>query len=216
MTKPGLLRLLSWFSPTFPIGGYAWSSGLETACQNGAVTNKNELRDWIQTSLAQGPFYNDAIFLTAVHKQSKPVEEINGFALSFAGSKERYEETTGLGDAFIAASKPWREPNAKKLPSPISYPSAVGQVSHENDMPLQETLLAFLHCGVNNQIQAALRLMRLGQQAGVTLLAELENDIQFTASLTVDLELEHIGTGAINMEIAAMNHEILPARIFRS
>ena len=31
------MRLLTWLSPAFPVGSFAWSQGLETAIGNGRI-----------------------------------------------------------------------------------------------------------------------------------------------------------------------------------
>ncbi|MEE9314788.1 MAG: urease accessory protein UreF [Rhizobiaceae bacterium] len=216
MSNQSLIRLLTWLSPAFPIGGYAWSSGLETACQNGCVTDKLGLQRWILTSLSHGNLRNDAIFLAAVYRQEQPITELNELALSMAGSKERYEETTGLGGAFIEASEPWRSSSPDSFPNPIAYPIAIGCMALENEIPLGDTMTGFFQASTNNQIQAALRLIKLGQKAGVELLAELEAEIQRAALTAENSNLSKLGAAAISMEIAAMNHETLPSRIFRS
>ncbi|MBL8893650.1 MAG: urease accessory protein UreF, partial [Rhizobiales bacterium] len=40
-----LLLLLNWMSPTFPVGGFAYSHGLEWAIVAGIVKDAESLRD---------------------------------------------------------------------------------------------------------------------------------------------------------------------------
>ena len=44
MTPSMLYKLLSWMSPGFPIGAYAYSHGIEFAVENGQVTDENSAR----------------------------------------------------------------------------------------------------------------------------------------------------------------------------
>lgn len=216
MTDTSLIRLMTWLSPSFPVGGFAWSGGLEAACLNEAVATREDLREWISAGLNHGPLRNDAILLAATHRGDDELVAINDLALALAGSRERYAETTGLGDAFTAAAGPWRGNAALQLPKPVAYPVAVGQVAAENTIPLSDTLAAFLNAVVTAQIQAALRLMALGQQAGVELLAELETMVKQQSGLVADSSLDDLGFAAVNMDIASMKHETLASRIFRS
>ena len=39
-----LLRLQAWFSPAFPVGAYAYSSGLENAVGSGLVLGSDDLQ----------------------------------------------------------------------------------------------------------------------------------------------------------------------------
>ena len=58
-----LQRLLTWLSPAFPVGSFAWSQGLETAIADGRVKIAADLKDWIGGSLAHGGLRTDAIIL---------------------------------------------------------------------------------------------------------------------------------------------------------
>ena len=49
-----LLQLLAFMSPAFPIGGFAYSHGLERAIDDGAVTSAAEVREWIESLLVHG------------------------------------------------------------------------------------------------------------------------------------------------------------------
>ena len=48
MTEPAALqKLLTWLSPAFPVGAFAWSAGLETAIADGRVRDAAALETWI-------------------------------------------------------------------------------------------------------------------------------------------------------------------------
>ena len=207
---------MTWLSPAFPIGGFAWSNGLETACQNGSVADVESLRGWIVTSLEQGAVYNDCILLAAAHRGDDAILEINDLALALTGAAERYQETTELGQAFLTAAQTWTNQPDELASGPIAYPVSVGWVSAQNDIALNDVLLAFLQSIVSNQIQVALRLIRLGQQAGVKLLASLESTLIEQAQAAEHSTLDDLGSCSLAIDIASMNHENLPSRIFRS
>jgi len=56
--------LLTWFSPSFPIGSYAYSHGLEYAIESKIVKNTSDLSDWISDFLHYGTCYNDGIIIS--------------------------------------------------------------------------------------------------------------------------------------------------------
>ena len=216
MTDPSLLRLMTWLSPAFPVGGFAWSNGLETACLNGSVVDIEHLQEWTSTSLKYGAIHNDLILLAASHKGEVRLPEINELALALTGSAERHKETTELGSAFMTAAQSWTNPTDGSTPKTLAYPVSVGWVAAQNKIALNNTLIAFAHAVVSNQIQAALRLMKVGQQSGVALLATFEPLLLEEASSAENSTLDDIGSCGLNMELAAMNHEDLNSRIFRS
>ena len=62
-----LLKLMSWLSPVFPIGGFAYSAGLEQAVQSGHVEDQTSLAGWIRVQITQGAQWNDAVLLAEAH-----------------------------------------------------------------------------------------------------------------------------------------------------
>ncbi|KQU97317.1 urease accessory UreF family protein [Devosia sp. Root105] len=64
MTDPAALqKLITWLSPAFPVGAFAWSAGLETAIADRRVTDSERLQNWIEGALAHGGIRTDAILL---------------------------------------------------------------------------------------------------------------------------------------------------------
>ena len=45
-----LQRLLSWTSPSFPIGAFSYSGGLEAAIEEGLVADRDSLGGWCRES----------------------------------------------------------------------------------------------------------------------------------------------------------------------
>ncbi len=214
------LRLMTFLSPAFPTGGFAWSSGLEAACRSGLVGSADDLSDWLADSLLHGSLHNDAILCAAAYRQE---EGTNETALALAGSKERFAETTSLGDAFAEAANTWRIEDTNsanspslQIPRPVALPVVVGMIAAEHGLPLHETLIAYLQSGVSAQVQAALRLMNLGQSAGLEVSKGLETVILQSAAGAVGKSLLDLGSSTFMAEIAAMQHETLNSRIFRS
>jgi urease accessory protein len=73
MTTPAALqKLLTWLSPAFPVGAFAWSAGLETAIADGRVRNATALREWIEGALAHGGIRTDAILLAQAWRATAP------------------------------------------------------------------------------------------------------------------------------------------------
>lgn len=214
-----LVRLLTWLSPTFPVGGFNYSHGLEQAVAGEMVTDAAGLLDWIGLLLSEGSAWNDAVLLAEawrVAASAGDLAPVSELAEALAGSAERHLETMNQGDAFLKASGAWLLPVHQSLDGGAAWPVAVGAVSGASGIPLEPTLAAFLHAFAANQVQAALRLMSLGQAAGVAVIAAIEPDIALVAARAARSTLDELGSAALNAEIAAMNHETLNSRIFRT
>ncbi|PWW01750.1 urease accessory protein [Hoeflea marina] len=214
-----LIRLMTWLSPTFPVGGFNYSHGLEQAVADARVADAGALRDWIETLLGHGSAWNDAVLLAESWRlagEGGDLTPVCDLAEALAGSAERHLETMNQGEAFLAASRAWPLPVHEQLAGGCAWPVAVGAVAGASAMPLEQTLAAFLHAFSANQVQAALRLMRLGQVSGVQVLASLEAPIATTAGRAAQSSLDDLGGAALNADIAAMRHETLNSRIFRT
>ena len=143
---------------------------------------------------------------------------INDLALSLCGSATRYKEIITIGGSFIEAAAPWIETEDLNLPDPVAYPVAVGVVTAIacKDLSTKSALAAYYQASVSQQLQAALRLMALGQQAAVALQQRFESVILECAELASRSPLDALGTSALIMDVAAMQHSTLNSRIFRS
>jgi urease accessory protein len=258
MSDPtALQRLLTWLSPAFPVGAFAWSAGFETAIAERRVVDAAGLRGWIQGLLAHGGLRTDAILLAHAHRavdgplppapikgevppgdngtaapqarsdtlplvgragegESKRLADLAELALALTPAAERHKETLLTGEAFIAAARAWPSDIYSLLPDPCPYPIAVGAIAAAHGVGLEETLLGYLTAAVHAQVSVAIRLVPLGQTAGLKVVAALEPQVAALARAAATAALDEIGGIAYAADIAQMRHEILEPRVFRS
>jgi urease accessory protein len=209
-----LLRLMAWLSPTFPVGGFTYSHGLERAVQDDLVEDRDGLRAWIEALLAYGSAWNDAVLLAESFRRAargESVAEVAELAEAMAGSLERHRETMLQGDAFMTAAAAWGG-DANALPWPV----AVGATAGRQGVPLEAALAAFLQAFASNQLQAAIRLSVVGQADAVAVLAALEPMLLSTAARAARSTLDDLGSCTVAAEVASMSHETQYSRLFRS
>lgn len=141
ITDP-LLTLHQLFSPSFPIGAFAYSQGLETAIQDGVVSSPNDLSDWISGLIVAGSGWSDAIFL-ALSAKGGALDDLSDLALAMCPSAERRLETEKQGSAFAQTANALYDLNVADAP----YPVAVGAVVHALGLPMKDAvrLYGFLH-----------------------------------------------------------------------
>jgi urease accessory protein len=221
MTKPSertLLRLMTWLSPAFPVGAFAYSHGIERAIEEGNVSDRESLVGWLLELLERGSAWNDAVLLAESWRQAQTgdAREAAELAEALAGSRERHMETVLQGEAFLKAQAAWSEGKTLPISGGAPYPVAVGTVAASSGIALEPTLTAYLHAFVSNLVQAALRLVPLGQTDGVAALAALEETMLATASRAATSTLDNLGSSAFRSEIMAMRHETQYSRVFRS
>jgi urease accessory protein len=216
MAMPALLRLLAWLSPAFPTGAFAYSHGLEWAVEARDITNETTLQAWLTDVMSHGTGRTDTILLRHAHRVVADLDaltEIADLAYATASGRERQSESLDQGKAFMLAAAPWGIPRAPEL---IPYPVAVGTVAGAHWIPEDATATAYLQAVATNLISAAVRLVPLGQTAGLRVLAALEPMILATAIETKDASLDDIGGCAFRSDLAAMRHETQYTRLFRS
>ncbi|MFD1944870.1 urease accessory protein UreF [Paradevosia shaoguanensis] len=220
MTTPqALQRLLTWLSPAFPVGAFAWSAGLETAIAERAVHDAATTRVWIDGNLHHGGLRTDAILLAHAHRavgDPHALGELADLCLALTPSSERHQETLAIGTAFLAAARAWPSPLLDNLPANCPYPISVGASAAANDIAVEDAIIAFLSSAVQSQVSVAVRLIPLGQTAGLAVIAALEPHVTALAATAVAASLADIGSIAYATDIAQMRHETLGTRIFRS
>ncbi|MGK6316512.1 urease accessory protein UreF [Neorhizobium sp. DT-125] len=214
-----LLRLMAWLSPAFPIGGFAWSGGLERAVFDGLVKNAAGLTDWLSMLLRHGVLWNDAVLFAEAWRQSgneAMLKEAAELGLALAGSAERFAETLSLGKAFVAAAAAWPDGVLERPPANVPFPVAVGAVAAGHGVHTEKGLAAYLHAAVSQSVSAGIRLGVAGQTEGVAILAGLEGLIAETAERASGTTLADLGGAAVQAEIASLRHETQHSRLFRS
>jgi urease accessory protein len=221
-----LYRLMTWLSPSFPVGAFSYSSGIEWAVEAGDIVDAASLREWLAAMLTDGPGFCDGVFVAQAHRAAASgdqaaLRDIAELAAAFVPSRERQLETSSQGNAFIAiARSAW---NCDGLDQMIAacdgatvYPVAVGIVSAAHAIPLAPTVHAFLHALVSNWISAGARLVPLGQTDSQRVLAALEPVVAATGARVLKASLDDLGSATFRVDIAGMRHETQYTRLFRS
>lgn len=214
-----LIRLMTWLSPAFPVGGFAYSGGLEAAVVEGHVSGAGELAVWLETLLVSGTLRNDAILLAEAHRafdQPDRLSEVASLAAALAGSAERHQEAVRQGDAFLAAASAWPQPVLALLGANTAYGVAVGAIAAANGVSLGETLVAFLQAQCSQLVSAAIRLGIIGQTQGVAIIARLEPAILGQAEQVRALGLDDLGSATVIADMLSMRHEVQYSRLFQS
>jgi urease accessory protein len=218
-SSQSLIRLMTWLSPAFPVGGFAYSGGLERAVHDGLVSDAEGLKNWLETLLAHGAWWNDAILLAEgwrAHDDPARLAQLVELAEALAGSAERHLEITMQGEAFAAAAGAWPHAVLEALGDRPPYAVAVGAISAAHGVALDKTLAAYLHAVTSQAVSSAIRLSVLGQKQGVALLAHLESVILQASVEASRSSLDDLGSATVIADISTMRHETQHSRLFRS
>ena len=226
LAPPALYRLLAWLSPSYPVGAFSYSSGIEWAVEAGDITDAETLRAWLAVMLGEGSGFCDAVLFAHAHRAAaseddKSLRAVAELAAAFASSKERHLETTAQGNAFVEATRAaWPTPALDRLKAnwdgPVAYPVAVAVAAAGHGIAREPALAAFLQAIAANLVSAGVRLIPLGQTDGQRVLAALEPIVAQAAARAPTINLDDIGSAAFRADLAGARHETQYTRLFRS
>src|SRR5262245_56735011 len=116
MTPAALYRLLAWLSPSYPIGAFSYSHGLEAAIDAGLVTNRAPLVAWTCGVLDHGTARVDAALFAAAWRAARgtdaaALDAIAELAAAWRGTAETALESRQQGASFLSITRTaWPDP----------------------------------------------------------------------------------------------------------
>jgi urease accessory protein len=226
LTPAALYRLMTWFSPGYPIGAFSYSSGIEWSVEAGDISDPTTLRTWLTVMLAEGSGYCDAVFFVHAYRAAAEMDEgslrtASELVIALAPSAERHLETTAQGRAFLDITRAaWPCAALDRLDSVangiVALPVAVAAACAGHGIALAPAVGCYLHALAANLVSAGVRLIPLGQSDGQRVLAALEPVVTATAARALTTPLDEIASTAIRADLASMHHETQYTRLFRS
>lgn len=212
MPDAALLTLAQWLSPAFPLGAFAYSHGLEWAISAGDVTDAGTLHDWIAAILTDGAGRADAILLAHALEARDDPGTLDALGRALAPSRERLAETLEQGAALA------RTTNALTGAGhpPRVLPVALGVAARGLGAGTEQVLALYLQSFAANLVQVGVRFIPVGQTEGQVVLARLRPVILSVASEASATPLDRIGAGALRADLAALHHETMDVRIYKT
>jgi urease accessory protein len=220
------LPLLIWLSPSFPVGAFAYSHGLEWAHEAGDLHDAGTLRDWLDALVGHGSLHNDLVLFACAWRacgqgDDAALAEVAELALALANSAERRLETVTQGNAFILAARAaWPCAALDRLRAAwdgdVAYPVAVAVAANGHDVPLRPALEAYGLGFVANLVSASVRLGIVGQTDGQKITAALVPSLHEAAARTENATFDDLGGCALRSDLASLRHETQYSRLFRS
>ena len=225
---PGaLLRILAWSSPAFPIGGFAFSHGLESAVEAGLIADADGLLGYVHAVCRHGSGFSDAVLFCHAYRSLPDPERLTdllSFASALRGSSELALEAGMQGGAALRTLRAaWPHPALNDLAArsdelqvePV-LPVVQGLAAAAHSIPLEHALIAHLAAFAANLVSAGVRLVPLGQTDGQRVTARLEATLPGIADLAFATGLDDLFTSAPVVDLLSIAHETQYTRLFRS
>jgi len=218
-TLAPLLHLLRLASPSLPVGGFAWSQGLEGAVALGWIDGPETFADWAGAALDHGfaeqelPLLQRLLAADDVGRQ-----HWNRLTLALRETAELRQQDIQGGAALrrlglatgIAAAMSWPDDE------PISQLTAYALHCAQLGIAHPEAAIGLVWSWLDNQLAAALKLGLFGQTRGQQLALALGARVPALIARAAAVDDADIGLSLPGQVLASMLHETQYSRLFRS
>ena len=226
-----LARLLQLSSVSLPVGGYAFSQGLEYAIECAWIKKYDDVEQWIKLQLKENLARVDLPILRSVMESSQAHDwsrfrYLNDLAIASRETKELRLTDTAMGEALHRLLKsldftfpflsPLESEGAGLVKEELSFVSLFAYAAHCWGIPYKETATGFTWSWLENQVAAATKLVPLGQTQAQRLLTLFQPAIAQTIEQAEGTLEDNIGGGLPALAIASALHETQYSRLFRS
>ena len=221
-----LLQLMWLASPALPVGGFSYSEGLEAAIESGIVVNGDSAAAWLidqlHLSLARCDLAVCAKAFKAWQRNDlDSVKELNAWITTTRETSELRQQTEQMGRSMLEWLKNRGVADARiaqlaaLTPTP-TWPVAFALAAAQTSAPLREALLSFAFGWAENMVQAALKAVPLGQNAGQRVLAALVEQLPLAVDHAIRLMDSERQAFTPMLAILSAQHETQYSRLFRS
>lgn len=198
----------------FPTGGFAHSGGLEAAWQNGEVSHRGELREWLMVSLRQAARAS-LPFVNAAHNDPARLPDVDQLCDAFTSNHVANRASRLQGKSLISAAH--RVFKAELHGTPFAhFAPAYGAVARILGLPHDQSLRLFVFMQLRSNIAAAVRLNIVGPMEGQTIQFELTTEAESVVTRGMKLGLEDLAQTNPLLDLWQGTQDRLYSRLFQS
>ncbi len=225
-TASALIQLMWLASPALPVGGFSYSEGLESGVESGRVMNEASASAWLLDQLQLSLARSDIAVVSQAFKawqrdDATTITELNAWVTSTRETSEVRQQTEQMGRSMVEwlKNRALADERVAQLgalkPAP-TWPVGFALAAVHTGAPLREALLSFAFGWAENMVQAALKAVPLGQNAGQRLLAALSLQIPVAVDHAMHLVSSERQAFTPMLAILSAQHETQYSRLFRS
>ena len=215
-------------SPALPVGGFSYSEGLEAAVDAGLVTDEARTLAWLRDQLQLTLARSELPAACAAHAawtaaDFEALRTVQTWVLATRETAELRQQSLQTGRSMVEWLRNLRPghpalPLAAQLHPAPAWPLAFALGALALGLDAEQMAHALAFSWLENQVQAAMRAVPLGQSSGQRLLATLTPDIPAAVAQARNLQhhMDDWQSFSPLLAILSSRHETQYSRLFRS
>jgi urease accessory protein len=224
-----LLALLQLADGFFPAGGFAHSFGLETYAQAGLIKDRAGLEAFVRAHLDGSAGPSDAVAVVAAATRAAADDlagclEVDARIDAMRVVPEFAAASRQMGRQALRVTSSWDQDGlllaflarVESGATPGHYPVVFGAAAGRAGVGGEGAATAYLYSTASLLVNAALRLLPIGQLAGQRTLAAVRPRVAALAAAAAIAGLDDMWSFSPGLELAGLRHAELDMRLFRS
>ncbi len=216
-----LLRLLQLVSPALPVGGFAFSHGLEYAVECAWVSDEPSAKSWITGVLANSLVAMDLPLLQRCYQaiecdDHRMLQHWNNIVLASRETDEFLLAELEVGRALIRLLSDLHPEENLKRGGEQGFIAAFALAAVLWGVVEEDAMTGFAWSWAENQVAAAIKVVPLGQTAGQRILSGCVDLIPELVKQAKQVPDDKIGVSLPGLSMASTLHETQYSRLFRS
>lgn len=222
-----LLHMMQIAGGTFPSGGFSQSWGLETYVYRGVVKDAESFFEFLQVYLEAGIGRSEGPVMARAWELAEPFEpqqirDLNAVSNALKATAETRAAGIRMGKAFFRVMEgvleDERMQQVKSLTRGIelSYPVIYGVVARIMGIDLQAAMEGYVFNAANGLVQSAVKLIPLGNTEAQRILYQASESLMHVVELSLEVPVEDVSNFCPGLDIASIEHETLPVRLYMS
>ncbi len=215
-------------SPALPVGGFSYSEGLEAAVDAGLVVDEARTLAWLRGQLQLTLARSELPAACAAHAawaaaDFEALRTIQTWVLTTRETSELRQQSQQMGRSMLEWLRTLQPghpllPLAAQLHPAPAWPLAFALGALALGLDAEQMAHALAFSWLENQVQAAMRAVPLGQSSGQRLLATLTPDIPAAVAQARNLQhhMDDWQSFSPLLAILSSRHETQYSRLFRS
>ncbi len=211
------LRLLQLADSAFPTGAYAFSDGLETLTQRGAVRTADDLTAFLSGQLRHGFGLQDVPACALAWSLSpQELPELDDLLDNLKLVRGPREASLRVGANLRKAALHLWPADLQDLPATRHHATVFGALARCLGAAQEQAVCAYVSAWLLGRVTSATRLMKLGGLDAQRCAARCEDKAQWAVAQALQATLDDFGGFSTLLDIGAQEQASLEQRLFQS